>query len=216
MIAVPVFNPKGDRTGQIEVDPTLLGGEVRPRLIKQAIVAFLDHRRQDSARTKGRADKEGSTRKLFRQKGTGNARAGAIRTPVRRGGGRTFAKRGPRSTKVLPKKMRRLARNSAILAKLQSEDVMVLDGFNCAEPKTKPFAAMLKALGADRGCAVAFAERDANAYLSGRNIPGIRVRLVDELYAYEVLRHNKLIFTKPAFERLISNPTTLQSTESGE
>lgn len=216
MIAVPVFNPNGDRTGQLEVDPALFGGEVRPRLIKQAIVAFLDHSRQDSARTKGRSDTEGSTRKLFRQKGTGNARPGSIRTPVRRGGGRAFSKRGERATKTLPKKMRRLARNSAILAKLQSEDVMVLDGFTCAEPKTKPFAAMLKALGVDRSCVVALADRDHNAYLSGRNIPGTRVRLVDELFAYEVLRHRKLIFTKPAFERLIADPVTLRVAEAEE
>jgi len=175
---------------------------VRPRLIKQAIVAFLDHRRQDSARTKSRNDVAGSTRKLYRQKGTGNSRPGPIRTPLRRGGGRTFAKRSARRFVVLPKKMRRMARNSAILAKIQSEDVYVIDGLQCPEPKTKPFANMLKALGVSRGCLFALKEKDDNVYRSGRNIPNTDIRVVDELNAYEVLRRPKLIFTKEAFERL--------------
>jgi large subunit ribosomal protein L4 len=203
MLAVPVFNMTGQRQGEIEVDPEQLGGKVRHRLIKQAIVAYQDHMRQDSARTKGRADVEGSTRKLYRQKGTGNARAGMIRTPVRRGGGRTFAKRGFRAVKELPKKMRRLARNSALLAKIQAEEVLVVDEIRCPQPKTKTFAAMLGALGADRGAVVALDARDENVILSGRNIDRTELRLVDDLNAYDVLRRRKLIFTRPAFERLI-------------
>ena len=98
--------------------------------------------------------------------------------------------------------MRRLARDSAILAKIEANDVMILDEMRCPEPKTKVFASVLTALGADRGCVVAMHERDGNAYLSGRNIPDTDIRLVSELNAYEVLRRKKLILTKPAFERL--------------
>lgn len=202
MLAVPLFNMRGERTGEMEIDPAALGGRVRPKLLKQAIVAYEDHRRQDSARTKGRSDVKGSTRKLYRQKGTGNARAGARRTPVRRGGGRTFAKRGPRRSLVFPKKMRRLARNSAILAKIEANDVMVVEDLVCTEPKTTIFATMLTSLGIDRGCLVAMHERDRNVYLSARNIPKTDLRLVEELTAYEVLLRKKLVFTKPAFERL--------------
>ena len=162
MLAVPVFNMKGKRTGEVEVDPASLGGHVRPQLIKQAVVAYLDHQWQKSARTKGRADVQGSTRKLYRQKGTGNARAGMIRTPVRKGGGRTFAKRIPPSTKEFPKKMRRLARDNAILAKIQANEVMILEDLRCPQPKTKVFASMLSALGIDRGCLVAMHEADSN------------------------------------------------------
>ena len=200
MLAVPVFNMKGDRVGETEIDPAVLGGEVRPSLLKQAIVSFLDHQRRDTARTKRRSDVSGSTRKLYRQKGTGNARAGSIRSPIRRGGGRTFAKRIPGSRKVLPKKMRRLARLSAVLAKIQSANVMVIDDLVCSQPKTAPIAAMLSALGADKGCLLAVHELDRNLYLSGRNIPNADVRLVSDLTAYEVLRSPKLIFSKPAFE----------------
>lgn len=216
MLAVPVFTMKGEQSGEVEIDPAVLGGRVRPRLIKQAIVAFLDHQRQDSARTKGRGDVVGSTRKLFRQKGTGNARAGNIRTPVRRGGGRTFAKRGPRTTKALPKKMRRLARNSAILAKLQANDVLIVDDLKCPRIQTKTMAAMLSALHIERGCILATHEHDRNVYLSGRNIPEADIRLVDELNAYEVLRRRKLIFTRPAFQRLVHDPVTMRAQGSKE
>jgi large subunit ribosomal protein L4 len=206
MLAVPVFTVQGERTGEVQIDPDLLGGRIRPRLIKQAIVAFLDHQRQHSARTKGRSQVEGSTRKLYRQKGTGNARAGAIRTPVRRGGGRTFAKRAPRAAKGFPRKMRRLARNSAILAKIRANDVLIVDGLVCDPVRTKTVASMLAALGADAGCVLATLEHDHNVYLSARNIQAADVRVVEELSAYEVLRRRKLIFTKPAFERLASSP----------
>ena len=202
MLAVPVVNMDGKRLGEIEVVPDAFGGEVRPKLIKQAIVAYLDHQAQRSVRTKGRADVSGSTRKLYRQKGTGNARAGSSRTPLRRGGGRTFARRVPRSVKGFPKKMRRLARDSAILAKIKDDDVLVLDDLVCPEPKTKVIASMLSAVGAGKSCLLAISEQDSSVYLSGRNIPETDVRVVDELSAYDVLRRSTVIFTKPAFELL--------------
>ncbi len=202
MLSVPVYNLQGKQQGQVEIDPAVLGGEIRTALLKQAIVAFQDHQRQDSARTKSRADVVGSTKKLYRQKGTGNARAGNSRTPVRRGGGRTFAKRGPRRRLSLSKKMRRAARDSAVLAKIQSEDAMIIEGLEFAEPKTKAFAAMVSALGADRGCMLATDEFDRNVLLSSRNIKKVDVRRVEELNAYEVLLRRKLIFTKEAFAKL--------------
>jgi len=202
MLSVPVYNMRGEQTGEVSVDPSVFGGRVRPRLIKQAVVAYLDHQRQYSARTKGRADVQGSTRKLYRQKGTGNARAGMIRTPVRRGGGRAFSKRIPRAYVGLPKKIRRLARNSAILSKIQSSEVLILDDLRCSEPKTKPFAIMLRALGAADGCVLALHERDDNIYRSGRNIARAELRLVEDLTAYDVLLRKKLILTRPAFDRL--------------
>ncbi len=202
MLSVPVYKINGAPAGKVEIDPDVLGGRVRSSLIKQAIVAYLDHQRQDSARTKGKAQVAGSTRKLYRQKGTGNARMGQIRTPIRRGGGRAFGKRGPRSVVELPKKMRRLARDSAILAKIRAEEVKVVDGFEWQAPKTKAFAAMLSALSAKNGCVIALHAADRQAYLSARNIPKTEIKLMDELSAYEVLRRRTLIFTKPAFERL--------------
>ncbi len=203
MPAVPVFNMEGKRLGEVEVDPARLGGTVRVKLLKQAIVSYLDHQRQGSARTKGKSDTAGSTRKLYRQKGTGNARMGQIRTPIRRGGGRAFAKRVPPSVKEFPKKMRRLARDSAILAKIEALEVMIVDPLKCSQPKTKVFASMLEKLGVRRGCLVAMHERDDNAYKSGRNIANTDIRLVDEITAYDVLRRRQVIFTRAALERAL-------------
>jgi len=216
MLSVPVFNMQGQSLGAMEVDPAILGGEVRPALIKQAIVAFLDHQRQQNARTKGRGDVEGSTRKIYRQKGTGNARMGTIRTCIRRGGGRAFAKLIPRRSVGIPKKMRRQARNSAILAKMQTNRVMVVDGLAFGKPKTKPFAQMLKTLGADQGCVLAIGDPDSNVVRSGRNIPKTEIRLLQELNAYEIARRPKLILTKQAFERLLKDPKTLGNGSAAE
>lgn len=202
MVAIPVYKMDGQKAGTIDFDPDVLGGRVRAKLIKQAIVAWLDHSRQDSARTKRRSDVVGSTKKLYRQKGTGNARAGMRRTPVRRGGGRTFAKRGPRCFKEFPKKMRRLACSSAILARIHAEDVLVVDELVCAAPKTKIFAGMLSALGVDRGCLFAIHERDEVVHRCGRNIPDTDIRVVDDLNAYEVMRRPKVVFTRAAFEKI--------------
>jgi len=204
MLEVPVFNMKGDRTGAVQLDPEVLGGRVRPQLLKQAVVAFLDRQRQHSARTKGKAQTAGSTRKLYRQKGTGNARVGQVRTPVRRGGGRAFAKRVPGAVVDFPKKMRRLARNNAILVKIKSSDTLIIEDLNCKAAKTKVVANMLASLGVDRGCVLATHELDRNVYLSGRNIPKTDVRVFESLTAYEVLRRRKLILTRPAFDLLAS------------
>ena len=206
MLGVPVFDMQGKSQGELELDPAVLGGWVRFKLLKQVIVGFLDHQRQDSARQKSRSDVVGSGRKLYRQKGTGNARAGNIRTPIRRGGGRAFAKRGPRAVVKLPKKMRRLARNSAILAKIESNDAIIVRDFQLAEIKTKAVASMLSSLGIAKGCVFATHERDDTVVRSTRNIPNADVRVVDELAAYEVLRRKKLIFTESAFERLVHGP----------
>lgn len=216
MLSVPVFNMAGDRTGEVEIDPAVFGSKVRVRLIKQAVVAFLDHQRQQSARTKGRSDVEGSTRKLYRQKGTGNARAGMLRTPVRRGGGRAFARRGPRSKKGFPKQMRRLARDSAILAKVTASEVVIVDDLQLDEVKTKSMASMFSALGVDRGCVLATHGFDRNVFLSGRNIPRIDIRVVDELSAYEILRRPKLIFSRNSWERLVSDRGRAGANGSGE
>ncbi|MCH8883229.1 MAG: 50S ribosomal protein L4 [SAR324 cluster bacterium] len=108
----------------MEVDPDPLGGQVRPRLLKQAVVMYQANRRQNTSATRSRGMVVGSTRKLYRQKGTGNARAGARRTHVRRGGGVAFAKGRQNFTQSMNKKMRRLARNNAILAKIVSDEVM--------------------------------------------------------------------------------------------
>ncbi len=211
MIEVPVYKMDGQQAGTVEIDPAVLGGEVRPKLLKQAVVMYQANSRQNTAASKSRGMVEGSTKKLYRQKGTGNARMGAIRTCVRRGGGVAFAKGRQNYEQALPKKMRRLARNNAILAKLQSGNVAVVEDLKFEAPRTKVFASMLNAIGADRGCVVAMAGQDRNTYLAGRNIAKTEVKPVRELNAYDVLRRKKLILTKEAFECLKADPILLRS-----
>lgn len=216
MIDVPVYNMAGQQTGSVQIDEAILGGRVRPQLIKQAVVSYEAAQRQGSARTRSRGMIDGSTRKLFRQKGTGNARMGPVRSPIRRGGGVTFAKGERDFRRDMTKKARRLARNSAILAKLKDNDALILDPIELAAPKTSELAKAFKAVGADRGCVLALGEANAVIFKSGRNLPKTEIRPVSELCAYEVIRRKKLVFTKSAFETLLGDPTTLGAAKTAQ
>jgi large subunit ribosomal protein L4 len=206
MISVPVYNMIGEQTGSMQVDEALLGSKIRFDLLKQAVVMWQTNQRQGSAHTRNRSRVQGSTRKLFRQKGTGNARMGAVRSPIRRGGGVAFAKLGQNLRRSMPRKMRQLARNSALLAKLQAGNVLVVDPLTITEPKTKPFFQMLRKLGADRGCVLAVQGPDTAVFKSGRNVPKTDIRQVHELNAYELLRRKKVIFTRQALEAVVADP----------
>jgi len=208
MMDVPVYNMDGEQTGSMQVDESLLGERVRYDLLKQAVVMWQLNQRQGSARTRGRSAVEGSTRKLYRQKGTGNARMGNVRTPIRRGGGVTFAKQQQRIRRAMPRKMKQLARNSALLAKMKAGGVMVVDPLAVSEVKTKPFFQMLCKLDADRGCVVALDGPNEAIFRSGRNIPRTEIRQVHELNAYEILRRRKVIFTRQALANVLACPST--------
>ena len=201
MLNVPVYNVSGTKIGDEPIDAALLGGEVNAALLKQAVVMYHANRRQGSAQTKSRADVEGSSRKIYRQKGTGRARMGNVRTPVRRGGGMAFAKRPRDFRQAMPVKMRRLARNNAVLAKIQADAALIVDGLKVDSPKTAPFAKLLKAVQAERGCVFATNGTDLNVYKSGRNIPKTEITDVAALNAYQILSRRKLIFTREAFNR---------------
>ncbi len=181
------------------MDEAALGGKVRYSLLKQAIVMYHANKRVGTAATKSRGMVEGSTRKLYRQKGTGNARVGNIRTGKRVGGGVTFAKIPRDFRQEMPKQQRRLARDSAILGKLQSENVVVVDELGFEKPRTREFAEVLGNLKIERSCLVAIAAADPNVYKSARNIPRIDVMPVGQLNAGDICNHKQLLFTKDAF-----------------
>src|SRR5215204_7465991 len=142
MIEVPVYNQSGQEIEKLQVDEDKLGGEVRINLLKQAIVMYHANKRQGTVRTLARGEVAGSTRKMFRQKGTGNARTGGIRNPNKKGGGHAKQKRPKDWRQALPKKAKRAARNSALLSKFQSGDVRIIDAINLDGIKTKPVAQM--------------------------------------------------------------------------
>src|SRR6201747_2954347 len=137
MIEVPVYNQSGQEIEKFQVDPEKLGGEVRKNLLKQAIVYYHANQRQGTVQTLARGEVAGSTRKMFRQKGTGNARTGGIRNPIKKGGGHAKQKRPKDWRLAMPKKQRQLATHSALLSKFQAGDVRVVDQFSLEQPKTK-------------------------------------------------------------------------------
>ena len=204
MIDLAVYNRDGQEVDSLRVDESVFGGSVRYPLLKQAIVMYHANKRVGTAATKSRGMVAGSTRKLFRQKGTGRARVGNIRTGKRVGGGVTFAKTARDFRKRMPKKQRRLARDSAVLAKLLSNNVVVVDELNFEKPKTKDFISILGNLKIERSCLVTINSVDVNLYKSARNIPKVAVMPVAELNAGDICRHSKILFTKEAFLSLLN------------
>ena len=204
MIEVPVFNQAGSKVDTIQVDEAKLGGEVRKSLLKQAIVMYLANKRQGTVRTKARGEVAGSTRKMFRQKGTGNARTGGIRNPIKKGGGHAKQRRPKDWRQAMPKKARRLARNSAILSKIQSNDIRVLEEIAIDQPKTKLMAGVFKALGIDRSVLFALADRNENLERSARNIDRTTLTTVDQLNAWDVLKNRTLLVTRAGMEKILA------------
>ena len=200
MLSVPIYNESGEPIGSESIDEQLLGGEVNAPLLKQAVVMYHANLRQGTVAQKTRAEVAGSTRKLYRQKGTGRARMGNLRTPVRRGGGNAFPRKPRDYRQDMPRKMRRLARNQAVLAKIEGAAACIVDGFKFDEPKTKRFASLLSAIKVDKGCVFAINGLDPDLYRSGRNIPRIEIMNVADLNAFAILSRPKLIFTRAAFE----------------
>lgn len=203
MVEVPVYNTEGKQIETLKVDEQTFGGEVNVALLKQAVVAYHTNQHQGSAATRGRGQVAGSDRKLYRQKGTGYARRGNIRTNIMRGGGVAFAKQPYRVRLSMNRKMRRKALDSAILAKLLGQSLLVVDGLKLETPKTKTVAGVLDKLSIDRSCLLALAQRDDVLYRSARNIPDVTVRTVAELNAFDVATRQKMLLTRDAMETLL-------------
>ncbi|UCG56192.1 MAG: 50S ribosomal protein L4 [Phycisphaerales bacterium] len=199
MIELAIYNVDGQEVETLKVDESTLGGSVRHPLIKQAIVMYHANKRVGTASTKSRSMVSGSGRKLFRQKGTGSARAGNRRTGKRVGGGVSFAKTARDFGKRMPRKQKRLAKDSAVLAKLLSNNVVVIDGLGFQEPRTRDFAGVLKNLKIERSCLVATSGYDDSVYRSAKNIHKVAVMPVAELNAGDICSHQKMLFTKEAF-----------------
>jgi len=198
MIDLAVYNIDGQEVDSLKVDEAAFGGSVRHPLLKQAIVMYHANKRVGTAATKSRGMVKGSGRKLFRQKGTGNARVGNARTGKRVGGGVTFAKTAREFRQRMPKKQRRLARDSAILAKLLSSNVVVVDGLQLEKPRTKDFVSILSKLKIERSCLVTTSSEDASLVKSVNNIPKVAVLPVSQLNAGDICNYRKMLFTKEA------------------
>ena len=208
MIDLAVYNKDGKEIESLKVDEAALGGTVRYPLLKQAIVMYHANKRVGTAANKGRSMVAGSSKKLFRQKGTGNARVGNIRTGKRVGGGVTFAKTLRDFGKRMPKKQKKLARNSAILAKLLSNNIVVVNELSFEKPRTRDFLSILNNLKIERSCLVTISSTDANLYKSAKNVPRVAIMPVNDLNAGDICRYNKMVFTKEAFLSILNKDQT--------
>ncbi|MHC4756015.1 MAG: 50S ribosomal protein L4 [Planctomycetota bacterium] len=211
MIDVSVYNMEGQEVDKLKVDEMLLGGAVRYALLKQAIVMYHANKRVGTAATKSRGMVSGSSKKLFRQKGTGNARVGNARTGKRVGGGVTFAKTVRDFSKRMPKKQRRLACDSAVLTKLLANNIVVVDELKMDTVKTKQFSGILSNLNIDRSCLVTISDFDDNIFKSARNIPRVIVMPLDQINAGDVCNHSKVLFTREAFLSYLNKEQSVEN-----
>ncbi|MCL0101150.1 50S ribosomal protein L4 [Peptococcaceae bacterium] len=202
MPKVAVYNINGEQVGEIELNDAVWGIEPNKYVLHQAVVMQLASRRLGTHATKTRGMVRGGGRKPWRQKGTGRARHGSIRSPIWRGGGTVF---GPHPRKYgfpLPKKVRRLAMKSALSSRVESNDILVLDSLDMSVPKTKEMVKILSNLNVDKKALVVTAEYNENVFKSARNIPYVTQLKADKLNVYDVLSHQKLIITKDAVAKI--------------
>ena len=201
MITLPVYDMSGAKVGDYEIDPLLLAPKISKQLLHDVVVMYLANQRQGSNKTKARGEVSGSTKKMYKQKGTGNARMGSKRSPIRRGGGHAHA-RQPRSYYYrLPRKAIQAATRMAIASKSAAGSVVVVEQLKMDFPKTKLLASALKALGLEgQTKTLAISGLDRNVYLSGRNIEGLTISPVADLNALIVLRPRKLVMTRDALD----------------
>jgi large subunit ribosomal protein L4 len=202
-LSLPIYNRQGKSTETLTVDPADFGGKVSKQLLHDAVVMYLANKRSGTHSTLRRGEVSGSTKKLFRQKGTGNARVGTKRTNKRRGGGTT---KGPKPRDYyyrMPKKAIRVATRMAILSRLLDNEVVIVDDLAFEAPKTKEMAALLKALnlGATT-CLIGTAGAQPVVYKSARNIRGVEILPAAEFNAYSVLRPKRLLLTRAALDEL--------------
>ncbi len=199
MIDIPVYDNQGKQVDTLQLDEQVLGGEVRPQLLKQAYVRSHANRRLGTSKTKTRSETSYSTRKMYRQKGTGNARRGDRNANILVGGARAFGKRPRDFRQDMPRKMRRLANRNAILAKVVDGELKLIDKLSFDKPSTKAFSAVLEALKIDRNVLVALTTTRGFAARSAANFDGVSLTRVDQLNAFEILNHRYLLAEKDAF-----------------
>lgn len=224
MISVPIHTADGQPTGRTyEFEPSELADGVNKQLLHDAVVMYEANNRQGTFKSKSRSEVAGCSKKLYKQKGTGNARAGNKRTPVRRGGGHAFAKRPTDYSYRMPKKALRIATKMALLSKFLDNEVFVVDQLAFETPQTKRVYALLKTLGivdrprpaaaegaakspkkrpGDESCLLAVEQHDPIVWKSARNIPDVSVSPAFELNAYKLLQRKRLVVTVAALDRL--------------
>ncbi|MBC5638552.1 MULTISPECIES: 50S ribosomal protein L4 [Ornithinibacillus] len=201
MPKVALFKQDGSQAGEIELNASVFGIEPNTHVLHEAVVMQRASMRQGTHAVKNRSDVRGGGRKPWRQKGTGRARQGSIRSPQWVGGGVVFGPTPRSYSYKLPKKVRRLALKSALSSKVQEENLVVLESLALDAPKTKEVVKMLGALNVNEKALIVTADTDENVVRSANNLQGVKVLTVTEVNVLDLLMHDKLILTKDAAEK---------------
>ena len=202
MPTVDIYNADGKVVGSMDLNEKVFGVDVRSDVMHEVVVNYLANQRQGTQSTKTRTEVRGGGIKPWRQKGTGRARQGSIRAPQWVGGGVALGPKPRDYRYALNKKVRRLALKSALTAKVQDNELIVLESFEAAEIKTKQVVNLLKNLNVTEKALIVLPENDKNIVLSARNIKGVDTTYVGAINTYEVLNHTKGIILKDAVTKL--------------
>ena len=202
-----VFNIKGEKTGKtIELPDAVFGATPNEHAVWLAVKAYLANQRQGTHKSKERSEMSGSTRKLHKQKGTGGARKGDINSPLLKGGGRVFGPRPRDYSQKLNKKVKRLARLSALSSKASNGQIIVLEDFSFDAPKTQTYLGILKAFNLDdKKSLLVTNDYEKNVYLSSRNIQKAAVSRAQDLNTYEILHSNTLILSEGSIGKIVES-----------
>ncbi len=200
---VAIYNVQGQQVGEIDLNDNIFAAKVNVAAMHQVVVNHLANLRRGTSSTKSRGEVSGGGKKPWRQKGTGRARVGSIRSPLWRGGAITFGPKPRDYSYRLPRKLKRVALKSAFTTKVNEEKLIVLDELSFEQPKTKEMVNVLEALkSANDKTLVVIAKSDENVVKSARNIKGVKVINTDSINTYDILNHEKLIMTKDAVARI--------------
>jgi large subunit ribosomal protein L4 len=212
-----VFDRKGKKVGTYNVEPTDFAPRICKQLLHDAVVMYQANWRQGSHRTKSRSDASGSNRKLYRQKGTGNARMGHRRSGIRRGGGHIFARRPRDYSYHLPRKALQLATCMALASKVEDDQIIVIDDLHFDEPRTRDMATILRNIGCENGSLmITTAQYDQNVYKSARNLDRVSVLPAGELNALSILSSRLMLITKPALDALKQSAAAKKRATQGD
>lgn len=202
MPKVNVYNMQGELVEEMELSEEIFGVEINEHVVYEVVKNQLANKRQGTQSAKTRAEVRGGGRKPWRQKGTGRARQGSIRSPQWKGGGVVFAPKPRDYSYSVPKKVKRLALKSVLTDKLQNNEMIVVDHLSFDAPKTKDMKKVLANLKADKKALIVMAEKDANVIRSANNIPNVATTLVNTINVYDILKYNSFIITKEAVKRV--------------
>ncbi|KPU26759.1 50S ribosomal protein L4 [Caloranaerobacter sp. TR13] len=202
MPKVALYNVSGQQIGDIELNDSVFGVEINEHVLYEAVKNHLANRRQGTQSAKTRSEVRGGGRKPWRQKGTGRARHGSIRSPIWKGGGVVFAPKPRDYSYKLPKKIKRLAMKSALSSKVVNGEIIVLDELKMDRPKTKDMVSILNNLNSNKKALIVMSGKDENVVKSARNIQGVKTTLVNTLNVYDILNCDSFIITKDAVRKV--------------